>query len=98
MKWADYLISAVRYNTQTPHIDYVRIHEDQGDKFGPAQEMKRIDVVNLLEKFKFITIYKGENGWKKGDVIELIVINGKKYIKTKGDNKEGDNLGELPIF
>jgi hypothetical protein len=34
-KWADYLISAVRYDAAGTHIDKVRVHEDEGEKVGP---------------------------------------------------------------
>ena len=35
-KWADYLISAVRYNAAETHIEKVRVHVDEGDKVGGA--------------------------------------------------------------
>lgn len=38
-KWADYLISEVRYNSQHTHIDQVKIHEDNGDSVGEAKSL-----------------------------------------------------------
>lgn len=42
-KWADYLISEVRFNTAGTHIDKVRTHVDNGDSVGPAVDMDRGD-------------------------------------------------------
>jgi hypothetical protein len=33
-KWADFLISAVRYNQEGTNIDAVKLHEDKGETVG----------------------------------------------------------------
>jgi hypothetical protein len=38
----------------------------------------------------------GKRVWEKGAAIHTIEVNGKKYIRTDGNSKESDNLGELP--
>ncbi len=38
----------------------------------------------------------GSRVWEKGSQIHTIEINGEKYIRTDGNKKESDNLGELP--
>ena len=43
-KWADYLISAVRYDSKRSHIEKVRLHEDKGDKGGPAFESSLLKI------------------------------------------------------
>lgn len=41
-KWADYLISEVRFNDAHTHINKVKVHVDKGDTVGGAVEMKRL--------------------------------------------------------
>jgi hypothetical protein len=99
MKWADYVISAVRYSSEPRHIVQIEVMDDIGEKVTNKRIESRQNVVTLLKlKHKIITIYKSENGWKKGDEINIFPVNGREYIKTEGNNKEEDNLGELPEF
>jgi hypothetical protein len=44
-KWADFGISAVRFNSAHTHIDRVRINPDNGESTGAAQDCGRADVV-----------------------------------------------------
>ena len=37
-KWADYIITAVRFNGTGTHIEAVQISADNGDTAGPASE------------------------------------------------------------
>lgn len=99
-KWADYLISAVRFNAAETHIDKVRTHTDNDDKIGPAVDIDRSTVVGRIESgYTFETIYKGSNGnWQRGKQVKIVVINGVKYIKTYADNTTRDNLDDLPRF
>lgn len=98
-KWADYLISAVRYNTAETHIGEVRVHEDDGDSVSAASIEKRSTVVSRLEAgYTFVTIIKGEGKWKRGAKVDIITVNGTKYIRTDADATEEDNLGNLPRF
>jgi len=99
-KWADYLISAVRFNAAETHIDRVRTHTDNDDSIGSAVEMERTTVVSRIEAgYTFETIYRSTDGkWQRGKRVKIIVINGIKYIKTYADNTTRDNLDDLPQF
>jgi hypothetical protein len=99
-KWADYLISAVRYNSTETHIDSVRIHVDNGDSVGAGVHESRQTVVNRLGAgYTFMTITAGDDGkWNKGAKVQTITIDGVKYIKTVADRTTKDNLGALPRF
>ena len=33
-KWADYCVSAVRYDDEGNHIDHLKVHRDLGDKLS----------------------------------------------------------------
>lgn len=99
-KWADYLISRVKYNMDKNHIYSVEVREDLGNNVGDPQIQKRLWVVSELESKKtFVTILKNkERRWTKGDEVHIIAINNQKFIRTGGNKKEEDNLGELPEF
>ena len=51
-KWADYCISAVRYNAEHTHIVKVKVHIDSGDTIGTATEWTRSEVVTAIECIK----------------------------------------------
>lgn len=99
-KWADYGISAVRYNTAHTHIDKVRVHPDNGDTIGTPTDYPRADIVAAIKKgTAFVTIVKGTDGnWGKGQAVFIIKVNGIEYIKTVDNGKAVDNLENLPEF
>ena len=99
-KWADYGISAVKFNYAHTHIDKVRVHPDNGETIGASVEHARTDIVNAIKKGStFVTILKGDDGkWKKGQPVYIIKINGIGYIKTVDNGKAADNLDNLPEF
>ena len=99
-KWADYGISAVRYDAEQTHILRVKAHEDKGDTIGTAVEQTRSEVVSAIERGKsFVTILRGaDNKWKKGQDVHVITVNGVKYIRTDQNRRASDNLENLPEF
>lgn len=99
-KWADYCISAVRYNQEKTHIVKVIAHEDSGGSLGAGNEMARISVVAKIEGGKsFVTIYKNSDGkWTKGKEVQIIKVDGEKFIRTDANHKKCDNLENLPEF
>lgn len=99
-KWADYLISAVRYNAAGTHIDQVEVRTDNGDSVGAPSSWARADVVKSLEGAStFVTITKGSNDkWQRGAEVRIIEVNSTKYIRTDADATPEDNLESLPTF
>ncbi|MCB0746074.1 MAG: DUF3892 domain-containing protein [Ignavibacteriales bacterium] len=99
-KWADYLISAVKYDKEHKHIEEVKAHEDKEDSIGAAKIYSRMEIVNAIGRgVTFVTIYKNDKGsWNKGQKVFVVTINSKKYIKTVENNREEDNLENLPEF
>ncbi|MGB9693625.1 MAG: hypothetical protein ACPLYF_02155, partial [Fervidobacterium sp.] len=83
-KWADFLISAVRYDANKAHIEKVRVHEDLGEQVGPAKESSRIDVLNNIKSgFSYVTILKTQNGkWQKGQEVHIIKVGNDEFIRT----------------
>jgi len=99
-KWADYGISAVRYNFEHTHINRVRAHPDNGDTIGITTEVDRIDVIKAIRiGTTFVTILKESDGnWQKGQPVYIIEVNGVEYIKTVDNGEAADNLENLPEF
>lgn len=100
-KWADYLISAVEYNSTGSHIARVRAHPDNGDTVGAGAEMQRSTVVSWLESgttFATITRNTSDNKWTRGADVRVVVIDDTKYIRTDPDRTKSDNLGQLLRF
>lgn len=99
-KWADYGISAVRYNSSHTHIDLVRAQPDNDDAFGAIGEYPRADIVDAIKRgVTFVTITRGQDGnWQKGQPVYIIKVNGVEYIKTVDNGKAADNLENLPEF
>jgi hypothetical protein len=82
-KWADYLISAVRYSDQRQrYITYAKVHEDETRKIGKGYTWNRDEIIAALAAGKsLMTIYKKETGdWIKGSVVNLIKKNGAVFI------------------
>jgi len=100
-KWANYLISFVKYDKQKTLIDEVEVHEDLGYGISYTTDFvtRQTLIENIENKITYITTISDEKGvWKMGQKVELITINGQKFLKTVNDGIEKDNLGELPEF
>jgi len=99
-KWADYCISEVSYNVEHTHIVKVKVCEDLDDTLGNTAEWTRFEVVSSIgQGNSFVTIYKNSDGkYNKGEDVQIVTVNGTKYIRTDANSKEADNLGKLPEF
>lgn len=98
-KWADYGISAVRYDVNHQRIEKVKVHKDNGDTIGSPSEWTRAQVVLTIEAGNtFVTILNQGGSWRKGQNVHIVVINGVKYIRTDQNRQASDNLENLPEF
>jgi len=100
-KWADYIISGVRYNEPKTHIVSVEVHKDLGDSIDTAvQIVPKVTVIqNIDNGITYMTITKdasNPNKWTKGQIVR--VVAGPKYIRTDEDARTKDNLSSLPEF
>lgn len=99
VKWADFLISEVRYHTDKTHIDMVKAHADLGDTVGSAQELTRFTIVaNIKKGTSYVTIFKKDNNWHKGQDVRIIEVGSEEFIRTDANEKASDNLENLPEF
>lgn len=95
---SDFCISAVRYDSNNEHIDWVKVHEHRGSSIGTARTVHRAFVADLIRlgKATFQTIVKGSNGnWQNGAPVHVI---DEIYLWTDRNSPKRDNLGKLPTF
>lgn len=101
-KWADYLISAVRFEETptTKHISHVKVHEDKGENLSnPPEIWSKESVIKALDNGKtFKTIVLEMDAWKQGEKVFKVWIVNAYYIKTRADGTVKDNLDNLPTF
>jgi len=99
-KWADYLISAVRYNSEHTHIIDLMAHEDTGESISAGKEYSRQAIIDGIKNgTTFVTIYKNDLAeYNKGQKVYVVNVNGVRYLKTVDNGKEEDNLENLPEF
>jgi hypothetical protein len=97
VKWAQYLISEVRYSADHRRILQVKQHEDLDGEISEGIIVDRDVVVSNLKKGKtYITIYNGSSKtWKKGEKVRGFSVDGEYYIRTDKNKVNLDNLGML---
>ena len=95
---ADFCITAVRYNQDHTHIEYVQAREELPNEIGLARAIPRVFIADLIRlgKASFQTRIKTEDGtYKIGALIH--VVDG-LYLTTDRNSTKRDNLGNLPEF
>lgn len=96
MRDANVLISAVKYDRDRKHIEYLRAHLPVGGVPGPAvRDVRRETVVDMIgrEGKTVLTVFDDDGTWVDG--AEVIVTAG-GFLRTVADDVQEDNLGELP--
>lgn len=95
----DFYISAIKMDSTNQHIEFVKVHEDLGDKIGPGTVNSRAFVGELIRKgkaeFKTIIYNKEKKLWFDGAKVEVMADD---YITTDPNKTKRDNLGNLPTF
>jgi len=103
-KWADYLITGVRYNSDETFIALLEIRKDLGDKPDKPENYTRERIIDAIEKnITFVTSVlrkndKNEDVWRKGADVSIIEIDNTKYLRSDRNLTKNDNLGSLPII
>ncbi len=96
-KWANHLISAIRYSPDHKYITELVQHEDQDDSITEGAIVKKLDVTDAIKKGNsYMTIYNSNDTWKIGERIRLFMVEGEVFIRTDKNKVERDNLGLLP--
>ena len=91
-RWADYLISAVKYDSNKK-IAQIKQHKDTGEDIGDGELINRdILSTNLKKGLTYCTIFNSNSSWKKGDPVNLIRTGSDYSIRTDSNKVEYDNL------
>ena len=95
-KWANYLISKVRYDSENLISTVIRHQDtDLGITYGESVDRSTI-VSDIKNGLSYMTIYNGKNSWKKGHKIQTFSIRGTLYLRIDGNKVKLDYLGDLP--
>jgi len=96
-KWANHLISAIRYSPDRKYITELVQHEDQDNSISEGAIVKKLDVTDAIKKGKtYMTIFNSNDNWKIGEMIRVFIVEGEVFIRTDKNKVERDNLGLLP--
>jgi hypothetical protein len=99
-KWADWVITAVRFNGAGTHIEEVRAYEHTGSQLINQTTKRRLAVVSELKAgTSYCTATQGRDGrYYFGASVAVVRIDGEDFIKTRPDGTKRDNLDNLPTF
>jgi hypothetical protein len=98
-KWADFVITRVKYDATHSRIVEVEMRPDTGDAIGEARRESRQAVVNaILRGVTFVTAYRRDNTWHRGEDVRVIAIHGERFLRTDNNSIKADNLGSLPEY
>jgi hypothetical protein len=100
-KWADYLITRVRFNSAGTHIDQVEVADDEGDSIGTKRnELRTTVIAKLRAEQTYMTAPPSTQSGKvtKGASVGIVTVNGTEYIRTDANKTARDNLDNLPTY
>ena len=99
VKWADFIITRVRYNSSKTRIIKVIRRKDLGNTLGIPVVRTRGQIVTAIGKgLSYVTGFEESGEWVKGDKVIRYRLDGEYFIRTDGNKKKADNLGKLPKF
>lgn len=94
-KWADYLISAVSYDSKH-RISIARQHKDTGGSITDGEIVDKNTIAsNISNGNSYITIFSTNSTWKKGQKINSYRIGGDYFIRIDQNKVNLDNLGQI---
>ena len=99
-KWADYLISEVKYSPDHRRILQAKVHKDDGETVGQAEIVDRDTISSNLKKgITYMTIHNGSTDkWKIGEKVRTFMVENEYFIRADKNKVSLDNLGLLNEF
>lgn len=99
----DYVITKVRYDDDHSRITDVKRGDwdNEDGKFTNVTTTPRGTVVSSIEddnQHYTVPPKDDGDGYKWGDEVGVMEIDGEKFIRTDGNEVANDNLGGLPEF
>jgi hypothetical protein len=100
-KKVDYIISSVRFDENHKQITHVKGIVNNRTKPPPDEQIwSKSEVIKLItsgKKFAAKIYHKGSNSYE-GQKIQIVSINGIKYLKTSMNYRKKDCIGDVPRF
>jgi len=96
IKWADYLISEVSYDSNHL-ISKIKRHRDDGDSISDGEIIDRTTLADGLgHGTSYMTTYSALNKFRIGERVVYFRAFEHHYIRTDKNKVNTDNLGNLP--
>ncbi len=105
-KWADYAITAVRYDhgvrvEQGSRIALVEVRMDLGGRLGFAEIWTRQQVLEAVHQDHetFVTATQAADGtWTRGAHLQVVRVYGMDYLRLDRGEIPADDLGRTMVF
>ncbi len=101
VKWADYLISAVRYESGSERriISYAKVHKDNTSYVGECRTWSKEELLEVLREGKSLaTIRRNNKGrWFKDQNVAISSVY-ETSVCSEYKNIPGDYLENVPEF
>ena len=96
-KWADFVITAVRFDSARSHITHLEVRTDNGVTLGQPSTLTKAEVVSAIATgAKFVTAVP--NRWRLGAEVDIVAVKGERFLRTDRNATTKDNLDNLPEF
>jgi hypothetical protein len=98
---AEYLVSAVKTNSDQKYIDSIESHSDFGCLVCGNIVLSRTElIINLKKGCTYTTVFRTAIGkWHKGQELHLINVEGEDFLGTYLKNiVASDNFDDVPEF
>jgi len=97
-KWADYLISGVKTDSNSKRIKTVEAHSDFGCMVCETTVFSRDDIIaHIKQGLTFSTVFRTPMGkWRKGEDVRLVNVQGEDYLRTDSKAVAGDQFDNVP--
>ena len=97
-KWADYLISEVKYGPNHL-IEQVKIHTEDENGISQGTITDRSLISHNIKNGKtYKTIIHSLKGWKLADTVQVNRVDGETFIRIDKNKTEQDFLGPILEF
>ncbi|KAG2475512.1 MAG: hypothetical protein NPMRTH5_1510001 [Nitrosopumilales archaeon] len=97
-KWADYLISEVKYG-KNHLIEEVKFHTDVDGVISEPKMVDRSQIAHNVKNGKtYRIIFHSLKGWKLGNLINVLRVSGDYFIRIDKNKVDRDFLGQIPEF
>ena len=98
-KWADYLVTKVRFEQDRRHIRHVRVRQEGMHGLEPEREFTRAELVRSIDYGRtFVTAFLDaeKSTFQKGGQLRIVDVDGAKYVRVDENKVKKDDLGGIP--